>query len=207
MESPSPLDLRQQRTRDLLFKALLELLAEKPLSTISVSDLTRRAKIARPTFYLHFKEVADVLMARLEVDLMEQRAAYDALFSHPHEDALEQLAEVASFAFKRIADAPHFYHFILSGQASSEVFERVQTQIKGFIQSHLEMFQPQNPLPEPTLAYMSSYLTGAISGMMRTWIEQGMVPSADEVGKMFIRWSAGEIIYTLQSTEDSSSSA
>lgn len=54
------LDRRTRKTREAMYLALKGLLEEKPLNTISVTELTRRADINRSTFYLHFTDIYDM---------------------------------------------------------------------------------------------------------------------------------------------------
>ena len=60
--SPNPkeleekLDPRVKRTRNLILEAFNGLLAEKGFESISVRDVTDRAKINRATFYAHFPD-------------------------------------------------------------------------------------------------------------------------------------------------------
>lgn len=63
------------RSRRLISDALLELLDEKPLDKITVTDITKRADVSRGTFYLHFESVADVI-SRLQDDYLAQMNAY-----------------------------------------------------------------------------------------------------------------------------------
>ena len=53
-------DLRVVKTREAIRSAFLELLAEKPVRRITVTELTRRARIAKGTFYLHYRDVYDL---------------------------------------------------------------------------------------------------------------------------------------------------
>jgi len=55
------LDPRAKRTRTLLQQAMGELLTQKPLSSITVGDITRRATVNRATFYAHFQDKDDLL--------------------------------------------------------------------------------------------------------------------------------------------------
>jgi AcrR family transcriptional regulator len=50
-----------------IFEALIQLLEEKPYRTISVEDITKKAGVARPTFYRHFASKDDVIFSFLEV--------------------------------------------------------------------------------------------------------------------------------------------
>lgn len=63
-------DARVIKTRNCIKAALVELLSEKKLRDITVSELAQRADINRKTFYRHFDCVQDVVGA-LEQDLIE----------------------------------------------------------------------------------------------------------------------------------------
>ena len=52
---------RVRFTRSALREALIDLILEKPLTAITVKDICARADINRSTFYLHYKDVTDLL--------------------------------------------------------------------------------------------------------------------------------------------------
>ena len=52
---------RVRFTRSALREALIDLILEKPLVSITGKDICARADINRSTFYLHFKDVTDIL--------------------------------------------------------------------------------------------------------------------------------------------------
>src|SRR5690349_14450515 len=49
-------DPRVKRTRGLLERAFMEVLAEKGFQSISVQDITEKAGVNRATFYAHFPD-------------------------------------------------------------------------------------------------------------------------------------------------------
>ena len=65
---------RVRFTRSALREALIDLILEKPLVSITVKDICARADINRSTFYLHFKDVTDIL-----------RTTEDEIIEHMHE--------------------------------------------------------------------------------------------------------------------------
>jgi AcrR family transcriptional regulator len=70
------LDPRVVRTRDLLGKAFIEVLAEKGFQAISVQDITERAGVNRTTFYLHFPDkyaMVDFIISQMFVQEIEKR--------------------------------------------------------------------------------------------------------------------------------------
>lgn len=58
----SSLDLRVQKTIDLLFDAFNELLLGKHFSKITIKDITKAAKVNRATFYNHFENYAEFII-------------------------------------------------------------------------------------------------------------------------------------------------
>ena len=54
------------RSRKLIAMALADLLQEKPLDKITVTDVVRRAGINRGTFYAHYSDLPDVLHSLIE---------------------------------------------------------------------------------------------------------------------------------------------
>ena len=54
------LDRRQIKTKKAIYAAFFELLKEKDLSKITITELARKADIDRKTFYLHFNSVSDI---------------------------------------------------------------------------------------------------------------------------------------------------
>lgn len=54
---------RSQRTRELMLETMYQLALEKNYSDITVQDLLDRSGIARSTFYAHFRDKEDLLVA------------------------------------------------------------------------------------------------------------------------------------------------
>ena len=64
-------DRRVRKTKKQLRQALMHLMSEKPSRSISVRELAERADINRGTFYIHYKDVGDLLQ-RLEDEMAER---------------------------------------------------------------------------------------------------------------------------------------
>lgn len=79
-------DRRSERSKKQIKRAFLDLLKEKPLAKISVSEIAEQADIGRGTFYLHYTDVYD-LYGRLEDQLVNilmdifDRSVPDSAFS------------------------------------------------------------------------------------------------------------------------------
>src|SRR3984957_12531940 len=64
-DEPCKIDPRIRRTRQMLFRAFQELLAEKTFDQISVQDLAERSTLNRATFYDHFTDKFALLEAMI----------------------------------------------------------------------------------------------------------------------------------------------
>lgn len=64
-------DLRVYKTRTGIKESLIELLEEKPLSEITVTELSAKAVINRKTFYRHYQTVNDVVI-ELQKDVIDE---------------------------------------------------------------------------------------------------------------------------------------
>lgn len=67
-----PLNMNAMRSIKLLSEALLKLLEVKPLSDITISELTKEAGVVRNTYYAHFETKEDILSYHL-YDLFRNR--------------------------------------------------------------------------------------------------------------------------------------
>lgn len=64
--SANPEDARVRRTRDLLEQAVFALTVEKGFTSVTVSDITQRARVNRSTFYRHYLDKHELLERHLD---------------------------------------------------------------------------------------------------------------------------------------------
>ncbi|MBR2740183.1 MAG: TetR/AcrR family transcriptional regulator [Oscillospiraceae bacterium] len=146
--------------------ALLELLKEKPLSDISVSELTGRAEIGRVSFYRNYQSKEDILKEESDRLINEWGRLYEA----DPESAPETLFP-SLFDFYR--DHRDFYTTLYNAGMSSIMMET----IIGTIQITPEMQNLE--------AYMKSFWAYGIYGWMLEWIRRGMQESGKELSAIF----------------------
>lgn len=64
-------DRRTKYTKNVIRQALMELLKEKPISKITVTDICKLADINRSTFYSYYEDVY-ALMTQMQNELFEK---------------------------------------------------------------------------------------------------------------------------------------
>ena len=65
------MDQRKLKTQQAIYNAFLQLRKEKNLEQISVTELSRLARISKATFYLHYRDIFD-LSEKLQSSIIRQ---------------------------------------------------------------------------------------------------------------------------------------
>ncbi len=178
-------DRRKERTRQLLRDALLELIPEKGYEAITLQDITDRANVARPTFYLHFKDKQDLLFSSL-------REIYDDLAQRQHVtcEPLELLAgypkEEEDSDFQHVADNVDFYQTMLTDKGSIAFVLMVLEYLSNLIENEMvrkltEDGQKARIPPD----FVSSFIAGAEIGVVNWWLKHNQMRySPQQISRM-----------------------
>ena len=84
------LDRRSKKTRKLLWEGLAKLLLKHDINEITVKDLTDLVDINRSTFYIHYKDIHDLLLS-IEAELL---AEFDELLTCDIDPAKDLHAQI-----------------------------------------------------------------------------------------------------------------
>lgn len=146
--------------------ALLNLLKEKKLAEISVSELTEMAGVGRVSFYRNYQTKEDIL--REESDRLIQE--WGKLYEANPESAPETLFP-SLFDFYR--EHRDFYTTLYEAGMSTIMMDTIISTIQ---------ITPEMPNLE---AYMKSFWAYGIYGWMLEWIKRGMQESGSELIGLF----------------------
>ncbi|MFM9279464.1 TetR/AcrR family transcriptional regulator [Paenibacillus jiagnxiensis] len=64
--SYGPLSLKKQKTKDLIYNALMELMRTKNLNSLSITELCKKAGVSRVTFYRYYEILEDVILEYID---------------------------------------------------------------------------------------------------------------------------------------------
>lgn len=176
------MDRRSQRSRIRLNAALRGLLRVRPLSEVSVEQLTRHAGVSRPTFYAHYARVVDLLDEYLETLLSEVRARHDAggqPGSILNEDAV---ADLVAGILIDIGDPDPRLRAILDGVPGLTAEDRFATTIEHLIQIDIPCVDPMER------ALSAAIMSGAFVGVLRNWCRDNVSSDAALMGRTFARF-------------------
>ncbi len=171
-------DRRYARTQNKLKKALLELLKEKELNSLSITEVTQYAQCNRVTFYSHYKDLQSLLAAIFDDYLKELiahfRESYRNLERFSSDDATRHLP-----IFEFIYQNQFVFSLILKG----EVLPGSQNQ---FCESLVQVSKTELTLDEKTeveIPALNYFLTYGSLGFFIYWIQQDFKDSPQVMAK------------------------
>jgi len=169
-------DRRVQRTRRALSEALVELILERGWTAVSVQDVCDRANIGRSTFYSHFGDKEDLLIAGLD-DLGQ---AVRGLGSVRNGDPpLGFVRGVIEHAQEQRA----LFRAVIGKNGGHLVQLRFREMLTGLFTEDFTALAPTSPQLGPAVAYVA----GAFSELLIWWLETRSPLDAPQLEQLFHR--------------------
>ncbi|RAV23240.1 TetR/AcrR family transcriptional regulator [Paenibacillus contaminans] len=117
-------DLRILRTRQLLKEAFIDLLQEVEIEKISVNRIAERATINRVTFYLHYRDIPDMMEKMADEMIEDMRSVLNLKPLNPSlVDEKDSLVLVR--LLEHIAENAKFYKVVLSSKRTPIFTDRL----------------------------------------------------------------------------------
>lgn len=164
-------DRRSQRTAEEICRGLLECLAEKPLSSVTVTDIHRATSISRATFYRLFDNVDDVLCY-----LCEKSAAEE--FRRADDPEVEEPQQFFTRMLEQGLENSDLFRALMENSRYDLVFQ--------YAERRFRMLSGQNPeylqsMDGAAYEYIISGLAMNMVSTMITWHRRGRVDPAEEI--------------------------
>jgi len=183
------IDLRVVRTTEAIRNALVELIEEKGFDSITVKDITTRARINRGTFYAHYQDKYD-LMTRCEDEIM---AGMADIAKKMFPSLIEQFAhspfriKIYPFVvaiFEYLSQHSRFMKAALGPKGDMSF----QTRLKAFMQEMMMGSRPDELINEDECLvppkYFATYVGSAHIGVIQKWLEGGNQEPPEEMARM-----------------------
>jgi len=180
------LDRRKARTRQLLHDALMALLQEKSADSITVTDVADRADVNRGTFYLHYRDVGDMLQQLKDGVLDRVRACVEKLDiseAMRYIDREEPYPASVSI-FEEIARHGEFLRITLGPQGDLSYARQLRELFVSRIHLKLKTLAPEDAAI-PT-DYLIAYIASANFGLVLHWLDTGRELTPQQMAKMMV---------------------
>jgi AcrR family transcriptional regulator len=180
---------RQFRTKELLRKSLIDLIERQGLDSITVTDISNHANINRGTFYLHYKDVADMLEqlkdeAFEKIKLIVLELNLTELMKYAENDTpYPKMIQI----FEEFSRNAGFFKIIFGPKGDLSFTIRFKELMKAHIYNKLANLQPQKEKMLVPIDYIIAYMASANLGILMHWFESGMMQSPQELGQIMTR--------------------
>jgi len=178
-------DRRVERTRELLQKALMELIAERGYDSITIQEIVDRADLGRTTFYLHYNSKDELFMSCHEAIISE----FHLGLLHPltREELLSpQIPAQITSASRHLEEGRALLYPIFQGKDSQLILRQIRDRSAREIEANLRAIfvEEDSAIPFEMLA---NYLVGAQIALMQWWLEKRRSHTAESLAQTFHR--------------------
>ncbi|MFF2754750.1 TetR/AcrR family transcriptional regulator [Psychrobacillus sp. NPDC058041] len=179
----SSIDIRIVKTKEALHQSLLEILKEKTLKSISVSEICRRARVNRGTFYLHYSQVEDLFEEYFK-EIMEDLAnSYEEPYRHVSVLKTSSLNPSTIRIFHHIEKYKPFYKIVFSKNAPLTYYYLLFEEINNL----LRMDKGVKLEEVLNMNVYCAYQANAILGIIIQWYKEDFQHSADYLNKQLVK--------------------
>ena len=185
-------DLRYIRTEKAIREAFMGLLGEKPLNSVTVSALCRKAGISRNAFYLHHASIAALYDAMLTevVDATRASSRVTNRMLASGESTLEEVCARSLRALEPYLDTLRTFLSVDDGTLMVRLLESTE---EGLIQNSVLIHGCK---PDASRQLMLAHLGYGMVGFLKAWLVRTDRP-IDDVIDPFARMSAATL-YALE---------
>lgn len=175
----NPADRRVQRTKQVLFDALMKLVSQKPFDKITVQEILEQANVGRTTFYAHFQSKEDLFLGSHE-HIFQQLCS--SFFLETGELRMEPSAELVEFLSLN-QQSRNTYFYLLGGSDRGEIarllIDRIARYLGEHLQRHYQDAQSRIPFSILAMQVASSLIT-----LNQWWMEKRSPYSVQEIAAL-----------------------
>lgn len=194
-------DRRIVRTKQMLRDALIDLIEERGLEGLTVRDLTQRAGLNRGTFYLHYRDIPDLLKQSKEEVLKgltesvtkaaERMGACKESPASPTEQESRMPSAApnptALGAFEYFARHARFFSVMMGSNGDPCFFLEWKKAMMEDMKRKSLIYQPDDTNLSIPRDYLVAYIVSAHLGVIQHWLESGMELSPQEMAALMTR--------------------
>jgi AcrR family transcriptional regulator len=158
-------DRRVARSRRALKEALTDLILERDYESVTVQDVIDRADVGRSTFYAHFLEKDDLLMAIL-ADL--EMPAPDHTTWTPDDPAFGWTLQL----FRHFGSGRRLFKAVASSQTGALARRETTRRLEDLARAELSRLQAPRKLDAFRLETVVRFLVGTFIGFMDWWMRE-----------------------------------
>lgn len=172
-------DRRIRKTEMQLKDGLTKLLKQKSINEITVKELVNEVDINRSTFYLHYKDIYDML-EKIESELLNELIDITEKHKYDYKDNIDSSYLVD--LFKILSKNINVVSVLLGPNGDISFINKIKHMISDKIIENIDIVSSKHSQLDIEFTF-SFYLNGCI-GLVEHWIETGAKNSPEHMAKL-----------------------
>lgn len=172
-------DRRVRKTKQQFRQGLTDLMKMKSIKDITVKELTEYVDMNRGTFYLHYRDVFD-LLEQMEQELLDKMVALFEKYD-PRQLAKSPRLIYADL-FSVIKENSDLCQVLLSTNGDIAFLNQLKTAIYEKCLSHWSQLSTKKSNPKQE--YFAAFILAGYIGLLQFWVDKDMPVSTDELANM-----------------------
>lgn len=183
-------DRRVRRTHATLQSALIQLVEQKDLGQVSVSDVVEAAGVSRSTFYDHYRDVhelAEAACTSMIDTLIESLPVLDPGLIETPENPEGSLLDF----FTNLAEHAGLYRSLLGPQGSARVIDHIRRRITAAVYVAVRLADASEGGAPETVSSVdlphdvpASFMAGSLIGVATDWLQRGCPKTPAEMAAL-----------------------
>lgn len=171
-------DRRVIKTKHAIFKAFVELLNEKDLNQITITDIAKKANINRKTFYNYYSDAYEVME---EIENLTVEAFINNIGTVKFTNMADFLTEIFIKFTETVNKDLEFFNLLFKTNNRSFLIVKIVEALKKYVQKRIE---ESNELDMRRFEVVSNfYLSGVLSVYMN-WFMNNYDQSIEEISAL-----------------------
>lgn len=182
---------RGAKSKDALKKALLELLKEKDLDHITITDLVHRANLNRGTFYYHYQSIAELFDELVHDVCQDFIEAYKAPYLQTERFMVSNLNSHSVNIFKHVLTYFEFYSTVICSPKLAAYETKIIQLLRNLIRRDYHFVMNKNKKVDIEL--LATYNAYALFGLITEWVKTGYQHSPEYMAEQLIEILSGNV--------------
>ena len=175
-------DARIRYTKMVIRSSLIQLLREKPIAKITVTEICERAGINRATFYAHYADPTELLHS-IQTSLIEDVSRW----IHPALTAVgNDLRNVLTCLMEYIRENAEVCSVLLSDTSDTSFQSLVVSMIE---KQFIATWTATRDISREDAEYLYAFVAIGSFGLIRKWLADGMKKPVEEMAEIIVRLS------------------
>ena len=164
------------RSRKLIRQAFVELLTEKDIEKITVTDIITRADINRGTFYAHYSDTRAVI-EQIENEIIEKMLEFLAEFRFRNffKNPLPLLLKISRY----LEEDLEFYRILINSNGSEQFLMKLKNTFVQHMKTDTDI--PQEVKESPAFLIRAQFFAGGLVNLYQVWFRREMDISIEEI--------------------------